>query len=327
MRILLTGGAGYIGSHTAIELINAGHEIVIIDNLCNSQYSVISAIEKITEKKIDFVEGDIRNSTVLRNIFERVAIDGVMHFAGLKAVGESVLSPLIYFDNNVGGTLSLLQAMHESNVRTIVFSSSATVYGNPNYLPLDEQHPTSATNPYGRTKLHIEQILYDLAYSDPRWKVICLRYFNPVGAHQSGLICENPVGVPNNLMPYIVQVAMEKRGFVNIFGNDYSTHDGTGIRDYIHILDLAAGHLAGFEYISQNAGWHAVNLGTGNGFSVLELIRQFEIAHRISIPFQITNRRQGDVAELIANNEKAKALLNFNCNYTIKDMCISSWQK
>lgn len=326
MKILITGGAGYIGSHTAVELLNAGHEIVIIDNLSNSQCTVLEAIEKITDKKIDFVHGDIRNKEVLNNIFNQHAFDAVIHFAGLKAVGESVNVPLTYFDNNVGGTVALLQAMDEANVRTLVFSSSATVYGNPQYLPIDEAHPTSATNPYGRTKLHIEQMLSDLADSNADWKIICLRYFNPVGAHESGLIGESPSGIPNNLMPYIVQVANKQLPFLNVFGNDYPTPDGTGIRDYIHVLDLAEGHKAALDYIVQQSGWHAVNLGTGKGLSVLELLHQFELANGIDVPYQITDRRAGDVAEVIAANQKAKQLLSFKTKHSAQDMCTSSWK-
>jgi UDP-glucose 4-epimerase len=325
MKILLTGGAGYIGSHTAVALLDAGHELVVIDNLSNSQASVISAIEQLSGKKIDFVHGDIRDAALLKNIFRQHAIDGVIHFAGLKAVGESVREPLAYFDNNVGGTIALLQAMTDADIRTLVFSSSATVYGDPQYIPIDELHPTSATSPYGRTKLHIEQILADLADSDPRWKIICLRYFNPVGAHESGLIGESPNGIPNNLMPYIVQVADQQRPFLNVFGNDYPTIDGTGVRDYIHVLDLAEGHLAALDFIIQNNGWHAVNLGTGKGLSVLELLKQFELANGITVPYQITERREGDVAVLIAANQKAENLLDFKTKRCAHEMCASSW--
>lgn len=325
MNILLTGGTGYIGSHAAVALLAAGHSVVIVDNLCNSQISVTAAIEQISGKKIDFVQGDIRDSALLDQIFAQHHIDGVIHFAGLKAVGESVRAPLAYYDNNVGGTLTLLQAMNRAGIRTLVFSSSATVYGNPHYLPIDEQHPTAATNAYGRTKLHIEQILADLVESDPRWKAVCLRYFNPVGAHESGLIGESPNGIPNNLMPYIVQVASGKLPHLNVYGNDYPTSDGTGVRDYIHVVDLAEGHLAALDYIVQNDGWHAINLGTGNGFSVLELLQQFELSNRIFIPYQIAERRSGDVAEMIAANQKALQLLNFTTKRGAQEMCASSW--
>lgn len=326
MKVLVTGGAGFIGSHTVVALLAAGHELVVVDNLSNSQASVISNIEHISGKKIDFVHGDIRNINLLKDIFNKCKFDAVLHFAGLKAVGESVREPLAYFDNNVVGTIALLQAMDEASVRTLVFSSSATVYGNPQYLPIDENHPTHATNPYGRTKLHIEQILSDLADSNPHWKIICLRYFNPIGAHDSGLIGESPNGTPNNLMPYIVQVASGKQPYLNVYGCDYPTVDGTGVRDYIHVLDLAEGHLAALEYIKQNEGWHAINLGTGKGMSVLELLQQFELANGMTVSYQITERRLGDVAEMIASNHKAEQLLNFTTKRNAQEMCESSWK-
>jgi UDP-glucose 4-epimerase len=326
MNILLTGGTGYIGSHTAVALLAAGHDVVVVDNLSNSQASVISAIEQISGRQIGFIHGDIRDKALLKSIFAEHAIESVIHFAGLKAVGESVREPLAYFDNNVGGTVALLQAMHEADVRTLVFSSSATVYGDPQYLPIDEQHPTSATNPYGRTKLHIEQMLADLAESDHRWKIICLRYFNPVGAHESGLIGENPNGLPNNLMPYIARVAAGQLPQLSVYGSDYETVDGTGVRDYIHVLDLAEGHLAALNFVeSTSVPLHVFNLGTGNGYSVLQMIDAFEKASGHSIPYLLAPRRAGDVAAMYALPLKAQRELGWVARKTLHEMCADSW--
>jgi UDP-glucose 4-epimerase len=316
MNILLTGGTGYIGSHTAAVLAHACHQPVLFDNLSNSDPSVLQSLESITGKSLPFVEGDIRDH----------AIDAVIHFAGLKAVGESVAQPIDYYANNVQGTISLLQAMQSSGVKTLVFSSSATVYGDPQYLPIDESHPTRATNPYGRTKLHIEEMLADVARSDPAWRIACLRYFNPVGAHPSGLIGENPRGVPNNLMPFVAQVAAGQRAHVQVFGNDYPTPDGTGVRDYIHVMDLAEGHLAALQYLPTHAGWHSFNLGTGQGSSVLEMIRAFEAASGKVVSFKVASRRAGDVAACYAKADKARELLGWTEQRTLADMCSSTWQ-
>ena len=268
----------------------------------------------------------MRNAALLVQTLRAHAIDAVVHFAGLKAVGESVSKPLDYFANNVAGTVSLLQAMHDTGVRTLVFSSSATVYGEPRYLPIDESHPTTATNPYGRTKLHVEEMLADLTRSDPAWRVTCLRYFNPVGAHESGLIGEEPNGVPNNLMPYVAQVAAGRRPSLNIFGNDYATPDGTGVRDYIHVMDLARGHLAALDFLRGRAGWHAFNLGTGRGFSVLEMVRAFETASGQSVPCTVTDRRPGDIAASYASADKARAQLGWQAVLGLDEMCASTWR-
>lgn len=326
MNILLTGGTGYIGSHTAVALIDAGHQVVLLDNLTNSKRDVLARLEKITGKKIPFIEADIRDTEQVTLVLKEYQIETVVHFAGLKAVGESVKKPLEYFDNNVGGTISLLHAMQENQVNSLVFSSSATVYGEPQYLPIDEVHPTSATNPYGRTKLHIEEMLHDLIASDHSLSVICLRYFNPVGAHESGLIGENPNGIPNNLMPFVSQVAAGKRPKVYVFGNDYPTIDGTGVRDYIHVLDLAAGHLAAINFLVSGKGWHAINLGTGSGSSVLEMIRQFALSSGRPVPYELVDRRSGDVASCYASAEKAKKLLKWKAGRDLKSMCSSAWK-
>ena len=278
MKLLLTGGTGYIGSHTAVVLSQAGHEVVLLDNLCNSKASVLTRLQTIVGKPLPFVQADVRDTEQVTHTLKTHGIQAVIHFAGLKAVGESVAKPLDYFANNVQGTVSLLQAMQTAQVHQLVFSSSATVYGEPQYLPLDEQHPTSATNPYGRTKLHIEEMLHDLAVSNPAWGVVCLRYFNPVGAHDSGLIGEDPNGIPNNLMPFVAQVAAGLRPALQVFGNDYDTPDGTGVRDYIHVMDLAHGHLAAVDFLQKQVGWHAINLGTGQGYSVLDMVRAMESA-------------------------------------------------
>ena len=296
MSVLLTGGMGYIGSHTAVVLLQAGHQVVLYDNLSNSSDQVLEKLSQITGQRIPFVKGDVRDTELLKVTLAAHHTDAVIHFAGLKAVGESVDKPVEYYANNVQGTISLLQAMQSAHVKTLVFSSSATVYGQPQYLPLDENHPTSATNPYGRSKLHIEEMLNDVAASVPDWRIACLRYFNPVGAHESGLIGENPNGVPNNLMPYIAQVAAGQRTCLSVFGGDYSTEDGTGMRDYIHVMDLAEGHAAALSFLSETPGWHAINLGTGQGYSVLDMVRAFEKASDRHVPYNIIARRAGDVA-------------------------------
>lgn len=326
MNVLLTGGTGYIGSHTAVVLAAAGHEVVLYDNLSNSDVAVVDRVEQISGKRPSFVQGDIRDSDHLRKVLSQHRVQVVIHFAGLKAVGESVHKPIEYFANNVSGTVSLLEAMQAEGVKQLVFSSSATVYGEPQYLPLNEQHPTSATNPYGRCKLHIEEILRDVHRSDPEWQIVCLRYFNPVGAHASGLIGESPNGVPNNLMPFIAQVAQGLRPELQVFGDDYATPDGTGVRDYIHVMDLAEGHRAAIEHLAEKPGWTAINLGTGRGFSVLEMVRAFEVASQRSVPFQITPRRPGDVAECYANPNKAKEMLGWSAKHDLAAMCASTWR-
>jgi len=325
MNILLTGGTGYIGSHAAVALAQAGHVPVLYDNLCNSRAEVAQRVGQIVGRPVALVRGDLRDRALLAQTLREHAIDAVLHFAGLKAVGESVAQPLDYYENNVAGTQSLLRAMLDSGLRTLVFSSSATVYGEPRYLPLDESHPTSATNPYGRSKLHIEEMLADLAASDPSWRIACLRYFNPVGAHDSGLIGEDPNGVPNNLMPYVAQVAVGRRAQLSVFGDDYATPDGTGVRDYIHIMDLVEGHLSALDYLRVQAGWLAVNLGTGQGYSVLEMVRAFELASGRSLPYRIVARRPGDVASCYASADKAHRLLGWRARRTLADMCASSW--
>jgi len=321
----MTGGAGYIGSHTAVALTQAGHRVVLFDNFCNSRPDVVQRLEKITGQSITLIEGDIRNTAILAQTIKTHEIGAVVHFAGLKAVGESVARPIDYYANNVQGAISLLQAMQAADVKTLVFSSSATVYGDPQYLPIDEDHPTSATNPYGRSKLHIEEMLADVANSNTSWRIACLRYFNPVGAHESGLIGEDPSGEPNNLMPYVAQVATGKLPYLNIFGNDYSTPDGTGVRDYIHVMDLAEGHLAALNFLGQQTGWHAFNLGTGQGSSVLEMIKTFEAASGKPVPYQIAPRRLGDIATCYAKTDKAAKQMGWRANSTLKDMCASMW--
>lgn len=327
MRILLTGGAGYIGSHTAVALAAAGHEVVCFDNLSNSRAGVMDRLETITGQSMPLIVGDIRDRNALEQAMRSHAIEAVIHFAGLKAVGEAVAKPLIYYDNNVRGTLSLIEAMIACSVKTLVFSSSATVYGEPQYLPLDETHPTSATNPYGRTKLMIEEILTDIAAANPDWRIAMLRYFNPVGAHESGLIGEDPNGIPNNLMPFISRVASGRFERLSVFGDDYDTPDGTGVRDYIHVTDLAAGHLAALGAIScHNDPISTWNLGTGQGYSVLEMIHAFERENDVSVPYQIAPRRPGDVAACYASPDKAKAELGWEAALGLEDMCSSMWR-
>jgi UDP-glucose 4-epimerase len=326
MNILLTGGTGYIGSHVATALISAGHQVVCFDNLANSDAAVIDRLEAITGTAIPLVVGDIRDGDTLRRAMAGNDVEAVIHFAGLKAVGESVAEPMKYYDNNVRGTLSLVQAMADCGVKTLVFSSSATVYGQPQYLPLDENHPTSATNPYGRTKLMIEEMLADIAASDLQWRIATLRYFNPVGAHDSGLIGENPNGIPNNLMPFISRVAAGRLNELSVFGSDYDTPDGTGVRDYIHVVDLADGHVAALDAIVQAApGLSTWNLGTGQGYSVLDMVRAFERVNGVSIPYRLAPRRDGDVASCYASPERAAQELGWTARRDLDAMCASSW--
>jgi UDP-glucose 4-epimerase len=326
MTILLTGGTGFIGSHTALALQEVGYEVLLLDNLCNSNINVIDRLFAISGHRFRFIQGDVRDSSLLETIFKDFAIESVIHFAGLKAVGESIARPLEYYENNVQGSLNLLSCMDRHKVFRFVFSSSATVYGNPHYLPIDEEHPKSATNPYASSKLQVEQILQDLANSDPHWRIACLRYFNPVGAHASGLIGENPNGIPNNLMPYISQVASGQLKKLNIFGDDYPTVDGTGVRDYLHITDLAEGHLAAVKYLHNSTGFNCFNLGTGSGSSVKEMVSTFEKVNRVKIPFDVVSRRPGDVASCYAKVEKSNLELNWKAKKGLDEMCISAWK-
>lgn len=326
MRVLLTGGLGFIGSHTAVTLLKQGYEPVVYDNLSNASPDVAAAIGKITGTTPRFIQGDIRDKELLRQILREEKIAAVIHFAGLKAVGESCAQPLKYYDNNVGGTITLLEAMQECGVKHILFSSSSTVYGNPKSLPLTEESPVGGvTNPYGRTKLIIEKILADLCAADPQWSAICLRYFNPIGADPSGLIGENPNGIPNNLLPYVARVAAGLLPYVRIFGHDYNTADGTGVRDYIHVCDLAEGHAAALPYLLQHTGWEAINLGTGTGYSVLEIIHAFEAACGHSIAYRFLPRRDGDIAANWANADKAKRLLHWSAKRNLAQMCRDVW--
>lgn len=328
-KILVTGGAGYIGSHTCIALHEAGFEIVIYDNLSNSSKEAINRVSSLIGKPIEFIEGDIRDADSLRKVFTAHQFFGVIHFAGLKAVGESVAKPLLYYSNNVSGTVTLLEVMAEHEVKTLVFSSSATVYGDPETLPIDECSKRSCTNPYGQSKLVVEHILEDLAESDKQWNLITLRYFNPVGAHSSGQIGEDPNDIPNNLMPYISQVAVGKLTTLNIFGNDYPTVDGTGVRDYIHVTDLAKGHVNALQYAAEQStpvGFLPINLGTGKGSSVLELVTAFSQVTGQDIPYQFTARRAGDIASCYASADKAKQLLGWEAIHTITDMCADTWR-
>ena len=324
-RVLLTGGLGFLGSHVAVTLHQAGHSVVILDNLANSDVGVLDRLETILCAHIPFIECDVRSTSEVTAALVTHEIDAVVHFAGLKAVGESVEKPLAYYDCNIVGAISLLQAMQSAQVKLLVFSSSATVYGDPIHLPIDETHPTNATSPYGRTKLHIEEMLVDIARSDADWRIACLRYFNPVGAHESGLIGENPQGHPNNLMPYIARVAQGALPFVNVFGGDYPTVDGTGVRDYIHVMDLAEGHLAAVNYLTDHNGWHAFNLGTGHGYSVLEMIEAFQAASGCYLPYEIVGRRPGDHAICYANAEKAHQLMGWVATRRLHEMCASTW--
>lgn len=326
MRILLTGGTGYIGSHTAVVMAAAGHEVVLFDNLSNSKLDVVGRLQAITGKELPFVKGDIRDTALLREVMALQNTQAVIHFAGLKAVGESVAKPLDYYHNNVYGSLCLIQAMQGAGVKRLVFSSSATVYGEPKYLPIDEAHPTAPTNPYGWNKLHIEQMLSDMAVADPEWRIASLRYFNPVGAHESSLIGEDPNDIPNNLMPYIARVAAGKLPHLNVFGNDYPTPDGTGIRDYLHVMDLAEGHLAAMNHLdSQPTPHEFFNLGTGRGSSVLEMVAAFEGATGLKIPYRIDVRRAGDIAEMYAQASKSNLELSWSAKRTMKAICADAW--
>jgi len=325
MTILVTGGMGFIGSHTVVELMTAGHRVIIVDNLCNSSEKVLDSIQKITGEKPLFYRADIRDKAALDKIFVANEIDAVIHFAGLKAVGESVQIPLEYYENNINGTLVLCDCMRRHSCKTMVFSSSATVYGMNNPSPFKEDMPTSATNPYGWTKWMLEQILSDLAHADPEWSIVLLRYFNPIGAHPSGIIGENPNGIPNNLFPYIAQVAVGKLPCLSVFGNDYDTPDGTGVRDYIHVVDLAGGHLKALDYAVTHKGVEAVNLGTSRGTSVLELVSAFEKASGKKVNYRIAPRREGDIASCYADTAKAAKLLGWEAKYTIDDMCRDGW--
>lgn len=326
MKILVTGGAGYIGSHTCVELLQAGHDVIVVDNLVNSKEEALKRVQKITGKKLTFHKVDLLDKEGLSAIFEKSSIEAVIHFAGLKAVGESVSIPLRYYHNNITGTLLLCEVMGKYKARNIVFSSSATVYGNPDKVPIKENFPLSATNPYGRSKLMIEEILRDLYCADESWNIALLRYFNPVGAHQSGQIGEDPNGIPNNLMPYISQVASGKRSELSVFGNDYPTPDGTGIRDYIHVVDLAIGHIKALEKLTSNPGVVTYNLGTGQGYSVLEVVSAFEQASGKSIPYKIVDRRPGDIASCYADTSKAERELNWSAEKDLGEMCRDAWR-
>lgn len=324
--ILVTGGTGYIGSHACVELINAGYEVVVLDNFSNSQAHIVDRIKQITGKAPGLVEGDVRDEALLRDLFSKHPFKAVMHFAGLKAVGESVAQPLRYYDNNVAGSVTLLRVMQAYGVKQFVFSSSATVYGDPASVPIREGFPLSATNPYGASKLMVEDILRDLAASDPEWRIAILRYFNPVGAHESGLIGENPNGIPNNLMPYITQVAQGQREYLSVFGSDYPTVDGTGVRDYIHVVDLVVGHLRALERLNKETGVFTCNLGTGQGYSVLEMIKAFEDASGRTVPYQLVARRPGDVAASYTDPAYAEQALNWKATRGIGQMCVDSWR-
>lgn len=326
MAILVTGGAGYIGSHTCIELANAGYDIIIVDNLRNSKYEAVKRIEKIIGKSVKFYEADVRDKQTLRTIFNENNIEAAIHFAGLKAVGESAKIPMEYYKNNIDSTFALCDIMQEFGVKKLVFSSSATVYGVATEMPLVETMPLGAINPYGRTKLFIEEMMRDLYASDNSWCIALLRYFNPIGAHKSGTIGEDPKGIPNNLMPYISQVAVGRLEKLHVFGNDYNTVDGTGVRDYIHVVDLADGHVKAVDWALKNTGCEAINLGTGNGCSVLQLKDAFQKASGIEIPFVIDPRRPGDPDEVYANADKAKTLLGWEAKRTIEDMCEDTWR-
>ena len=324
--ILVTGGAGYIGSHTCVALAQAGHEIIVLDNLCNSRADVVGRLSKLCGQEVRFVQGDVRDGPMLDKLFASQPISAVLHFAGLKAVGESVNEPLAYYDNNVNGAVQLLDAMRRARIKTFVFSSSATVYGDPASVPISEDFPRAATSPYGRSKLMIEDILADVAHAEPEWRIARLRYFNPVGAHESGLIGENPQGVPNNLMPYVAQVASGQREYLNVWGNDYPTPDGTGVRDYIHVVDLAEGHLAALDYLHRQGGLLTVNLGTGRGFSVLDMVGAFERACGQAIAYKIAARRPGDIAACWADPSRAQELLGWQAKRGLDQMCVDAWR-
>lgn len=327
MAILVTGGAGYIGSHTVVELQNAGKEVIVLDNLSNSSEKSLERVEKITGKKVPFYKADILDREALEEIFSKESIEAVIHFAGLKAVGESVAKPWEYYYNNISGTLILTDVMRKHGVKNIIFSSSATVYGDPAVIPITEECPKGqCTNPYGWTKSMLEQVLSDMQKADPEWNVVLLRYFNPIGAHKSGTMGENPNGIPNNLMPYITQVAVGKLKELGVFGNDYDTPDGTGVRDYIHVVDLAAGHVKALKKIEEKAGLCIYNLGTGIGYSVLDIVKNFEEATGVHIPYVIKDRRPGDIATCYSNAAKAEKELGWRAQYGIKEMCADSWR-
>jgi UDP-glucose 4-epimerase len=327
MKILVTGGAGYIGSHTCVELIKAGYQVVVVDNLCNSKSSVLDRIATITGVTVPFIQVDLRERAQLEKVFVQHRFDAVMHFAGLKAVGESVAEPLRYYDNNVEGSLVLFQVMAQHDVRNLVFSSSATVYGDPATVPILEDFPLAATNPYGRSKLMIEDMLRDLATSDPSWRIALLRYFNPAGAHESGLIGEDPNDIPNNLFPYVAQVASGRRSLLSVYGDDYPTDDGTGVRDYIHVVDLASGHVKTLAKLTDSdAGVMTYNLGTGRGSSVLQMVKAFEHASGRPIPYQVVARRPGDIAVCYADASLAQRELGWRAERSIEQMCVDSWR-
>ena len=326
MNVLVTGGAGYIGSHTCVELLESGYDVVVIDNLCNSNSESLRRVERLTGKSVKFYEGDVRDETLLKKIFAENDIGCVIHFAGLKAVGESVAKPWEYYDNNLNATLVLTKVMKEAGRKNLIFSSSATVYTADNEMPLRETSRTGGcTNPYGWTKYMTEQILSGISHADPEWSVVLLRYFNPIGAHKSGLIGEDPRGIPNNLMPYITQVAIGRREKLSIYGNDYPTHDGTGVRDYIHVVDLAKGHVAAVKYATRNKGTEVFNLGTGIGYSVLDMVNTFMEVNQVELPYQIVGRRAGDIAVCYADPAKSKEVLGWTAQETLADMCRDSW--
>ncbi|MEO1940851.1 MAG: UDP-glucose 4-epimerase GalE [Candidatus Thioglobus sp.] len=326
MNILVTGGAGYIGSHTCIELINAGYKVVVVDNLCNSSLESLKRVESIVDCNIPFHEVDVRDKQALTHVFEQYSIDGVIHFAGLKAVGESVEKPIEYYDTNVGGTFILAEVMREFDCKTFVFSSSATVYGDPHTVPIKEDFPLSVTNPYGRSKLMIEEFLRDVFVADKNWRIALLRYFNPVGAHKSGLIGEDPNDIPNNLIPYISQVAVGKLEKLSVFGGDYDTLDGTGVRDYIHVVDLAKGHVKALQVLKDKPQVLTVNLGTGKGYSVLDIVKAFERASDKSVPYQIVGRRPGDIAICYADPAYAIEILDWKAEHELDEMCEDAWR-
>ena len=328
MNILPTGGTGYIGSHAAVTLLQAGHEVILLDNLSNSDKSVVERIERITGKSVTFVQGDVRDVTLTTQALQQYAVEAVIHFAGLKAVGESVANPVLYYANNVQGTINLLQAMEQASVHALVFSSSATVYGTPQYLPYDETHPTAAINPYGRTKLQVEDMLRDVAASNPAWRMATLRYFNPVGAHESGLLGESPAATPSNLMPVICDVALGRRAELPVFGTDYPTRDGSCIRDFIHVMDLAQGHVRALHWMAEQPAPQcvAVNLGTGRGHSVLEMVQAFQAANGVAVPYRVVARRPGEVADCHADARLAQSLLGWQAERGLAAMCTDAWR-
>jgi UDP-glucose 4-epimerase len=325
-HVLVTGGAGFIGSHTLIELASAGHKLLCLDNFCNSSAEVLQRVEKLINAPVPFIEGDIRDRAMLDDLFAKHAIDAVIHFAALKAVGESMEKPLDYFENNIGGAMTLLRAMETAGVKRIVFSSSATVYGNPDALPITETSPVRTVNPYGFTKAVMEQMLADICRAGPQWSAVSLRYFNPIGAHPSGTIGEDPQGIPNNIFPFITQVAVGKRSELAVFGNDWNTPDGTGVRDYIHVVDLAQGHVAALEHVLNTTGHEQINLGTGRGTSVLELVKAFEAASGKPVAWRIAPRRAGDIAACWADPAKAESVLGWKTRLSLEDMCRDGWR-